>query len=79
MDNAKERAAAANAILERFQKKANLFDSHDVYDIQDLVTELLELDIEYTKKHEPYATTSINRMEVAIGAVRNLHLIFEED
>lgn len=79
MENAKERAAAANKILADFQKKANLFESHDVYDIQDLVTDLLQLDIDYTKKHEPYATNSINRMEVAIGAVRNLHLIFEED
>lgn len=78
MENPKERAAAAREILAKFQRQA-FVTNPGIEEVEDLVTDLLELDIEYTKKHEPYATNSIERMRIARDMVRYLHMLFEED
>lgn len=77
MENSKERAAAARELFAKLQRKALYRLEKD--DVTDLVTDLLQLDIDYTEKHESYATTSIREMKIAQNRVRDLHMLFEEE
>lgn len=63
--------------IEKLMKKY-MFNKSEAEDAVEFVEELLDIEIEYTKEKEPYATKSIEEMETAWRVVRNMYDIFDE-
>lgn len=78
LENPITRSMEAKDILARFQKRA-FVTNPDLDEVVDLVVDLLQLDIDYTSKHEPYAINSLNGMKIAQERIRSLYMVFEEE